>query len=164
MGKLDKLLAQAAPHLAPGEQILGAVLGLAESQLFRSSVPRMGALIATDQRVVLFVKKLGGHELGSINYSSVSSVETGKTIGGQNFKVHSSENAIEIRGVVGGDPNALVNIIRQRTAGGPSSTHAPAAPTNASTLDQQIANLAALKEQGALTPQQYDDAIARITR
>ncbi|GAB3224174.1 hypothetical protein GCM10027447_12530 [Glycomyces halotolerans] len=156
--KLEKLLSQAQPHLQPGEQSLGAVLGLAESKLFHQSVPRMGALIATNGRIVLYVKKLGGHEMASINYTSVTSVETGKTVGGHNFTVHSSENDIHIRGIVDGDPNALAALIRQRTQGG--QPQATAAPT-ASAADE-LTKLAALLNQGLITREQYDQQAARL--
>lgn len=155
--KLERLLTQAQPHLEQGETVIAAVCGLAESQLFHQNIPRMGALAATDRRVILFVKKLGGNEFQSVSYARIGSAEAGKTVGGANFTVHSSEHSIHIRGVVGGDPAALEQAIRQRM----EAAKAPQAAPSASAAEQ-LTQLAALLDQGLISQQEFEQQKARL--
>lgn len=81
MGKLDKLTGGAQAHLEAGEEILAAVVGSYETKRMGQDSVRAGALIATDRRVVFFAKKLGGFDLESFPYGSISSIEHSSLLG-----------------------------------------------------------------------------------
>ena len=77
MGKADKLLEQAKPHLEPDEVVRAAVMGAYEAKVMGSDSVRNGVLIATDRRVVFYAKKLGGFDLESFPYRNISSFQQG---------------------------------------------------------------------------------------
>ncbi|WP_084546432.1 PH domain-containing protein [Glycomyces arizonensis] len=163
--KLEKLLSQLQPHLEPGEHVVASACGLAESEVFHQSVPRLGVLAATTGRVVLFVKKLGGDEFQAVSYGSIGSVEAGRTVGGKNFKIHSTEHTLSIRGIVDGDPAELERIIRMRMHQA-TVAHAPVQAPQAAgpSIPEQLAQLGQMRQNGTIDEATYRAAVAKITQ
>ncbi|WP_199043195.1 PH domain-containing protein [Glycomyces salinus] len=171
--KLDKLLSQVAGHLEQGENVLAAVLGIAPTSVLGSDkafgnvdAVRTGVLIATDRRVIRYIKKLGGHDLESFPYATIASLEGGKTFAGPKFKIHASENSTELKAISDGDPAMFERAVRDQMAAArvdrqePASV-AAAAPPGASTADQ-LTQLAGLLDRGLITREQYDAEAAKL--
>lgn len=97
MAKIDKLLEQAKAHLNPGEQVAAAVQGTYETKILGSDSIRTGILIATDSRIVFFAKKLGGYDLESFLYGSVSSFEQSKSMMGHTISFYASGNKVAMK-------------------------------------------------------------------
>ena len=97
MAKIDKLLEQAKPHLEPNEEVLAAVQGGYETSILGSDTVRTGVLIATQNRIVFYAKKLGGYDLESFSYRNVSSFEQGKNMMGHNVTFFASGNKAHMK-------------------------------------------------------------------
>ena len=65
--------------------------------MFGSSTVRPGLLIATDRRVVIYAKKLGGYETDSYPYVNVTSIEQGKNMMGHLMTIYATGNKIEVK-------------------------------------------------------------------
>ena len=109
MAKLDKLLEQVKPHLEPSEQILTAIQGTYETSILGTDTTRTGMLLATQNRVVFYAKKLGGYELESFAYGSISSFEQGKNMMGHNIKFFASGNKVQMKWI--SDPKAMEEFV-----------------------------------------------------
>ena len=71
--------------LAAGFQMLRRKFALSstyETKIVGNETVRSGVLLATDRRILFYAKKLGGYELESFPYKSVSSIEQSKSLMG----------------------------------------------------------------------------------
>ena len=127
MAKLDKLLEQAKPHLEPSEQVLTAIQGTYETSILGTDTTRTGMLLATQNRVVFYAKKLGGYELESFAYGNISSFEQGKNMMGHNIKFFASGNKVQMKWI--SDPKAMEQFVA--TVKGHLGANAAAAPAAA---------------------------------
>jgi hypothetical protein len=165
VAKLEKLLDQMQEHLDEGEEILATVLGTYTS----GDWLRKGILAATDHRLVFFGKKLGGYELEVFPYSQISSIEASKgmTTGSQ-IKFFASGNAVSLRAILKKyDAPAFVQTVKTQMVASKAPHPGPAPPPDSSTdAADQIRKLAALRDDGLLTDEEYEskraDLLARI--
>ena len=97
MAKIDKLLEQSKAHLNPGEQVVAAVQGTYETKILGSDSVRTGILIATEDRIVFYAKKLGGYDLESFAYGNVSSFEQSKNMMGHSISFFASGNKVTMK-------------------------------------------------------------------
>jgi hypothetical protein len=97
MSKLNKLTKQAQAHMEPGETVLASVLGAYETKRLGQKSARNGILVATDQRVLFYAKKMGGYDLESFPYSNISSFEQSKGMMGHKIKMFASGNEVEVK-------------------------------------------------------------------
>ncbi len=97
MAKKDKLLENAKIHLEPTEVIEAVVQGTYETTILGSDSVRSGILIAAQNRVVFYAKKLTGYELESFSYKSITSFEQSKDWMGHKIKFHSSGNNVSMK-------------------------------------------------------------------
>lgn len=67
MAKIEKLVTQAQLHLNAGERVSAAVMGSYEAKVLGTDSVRSGVMLATDQRVVFYARKLGGYDLESLH-------------------------------------------------------------------------------------------------
>ncbi|MBC9822745.1 PH domain-containing protein [Terrabacter sp. MAHUQ-38] len=161
MAKIDKLLEQAKAHLDPDEQVAAAIQGTYETKVLGSDSVRTGILIATQRRIVFYAKKLGGYDLESFEYKSVSSFEQSKSMMGHSISFFASGNKVNMKWI--SDAAAMqqfVSAVKQQMASS-SGGHAPAAipgrnvsqpvaPTNEPPADDKSAIIEAIKQLGAL--------------
>lgn len=162
--------------LLPGEQVLGWQQG------------RGGALlVATDQRAIIIKTGLtSGQWFGKKNsawsYQQIVSVDLQTTFGsgwveivtagmqarrgGTFSKSADAYQADNMVAFMGSDKSwrPLVNLLRQRmqltqTGGGQPTQSAPSVPPS---IPEQIAQLAQLRDQGILTPQEFDSKKAEL--
>lgn len=97
MAKIEKLLAQAQPHLHAGEQVSAAVMGSYETRALGGDNARAGVMLATDQRGVFYAKKLGGCDLESFSYGNISSFEQSKTMMGYHVSFFAPGNKVTLK-------------------------------------------------------------------
>lgn len=158
MSKLEKLAEQAKPHLRDGEKIHVSVLGTYETKIMGSDSVRSGILMATDERVVFFAKKLTGYDLESFPYSNISSIEMGKNMMGHHIKLFASGNEISVKWIQTGNIEGFVELVRSRIG---KSSSAPAEPSQASPVEQ-IRSLAELRDQGIITDEEFQAKKAEL--
>jgi len=73
--KQKKEIANAKGVLHEGEQVLDVSTGMVEARRLGSKTKRNGTVLVTDRRVVLFTKKLGGHEVNDHAYNLLTTLD-----------------------------------------------------------------------------------------
>jgi hypothetical protein len=157
MAKLDKLVEKASEHLDDGEEVVSAVLGQYETERAGQDSVRKGVLVATDRRVVLYAKKLGGYELESFPYDNISSIEMGKQmVMGHSIKLFASGNEVRLKWIdKKQDVPVFISAVRGRMKGGiGSGTGAPAQAAEQD-VSEQIRKLAQLRDDDILTDDEF---------
>jgi hypothetical protein len=155
MGKLEKLLDKAQKHLEEGEMVVAAVQGVYETKIMGNDTVRKGILAATDRRLMFYAKKLGGYDLEVFPYENISSIEMGKgMVMGHHIKFFASGNEVKVKWIdKKQDVGGFVTTVKSRMKGGtPSPTEGSPAPD----LGDQLRKLAALREEGLLTDDEFE--------
>jgi Bacterial PH domain/Short C-terminal domain len=163
MPKADKLLEQAQSHLNEGESVLASVMGSYETKRMGEGTVRSGILIATDQRLVFYAKKVGGYEFESFPYENISSFEQGKDMMmGHKLAFHASGNNVKVKWI--NDVSALASLVevtrgrmgKQATATAPVSSQSDGEPA------ARLKKLAELKDAGLISGEEFETQRARI--
>jgi len=161
MGKADKLLEQAAPHLEQGEEVRAAVMGAYETKVMGSDSVKNGVLIATDRRVVFYAKKLGGFELESFPFGNISSFEHGKSMMGHHIAFHASGNAVQVKWLQPAtDFAAFIDVVKEamnfKHRTGESMNTAPTGSAPALDVIELLKQLGGLRDAGVITPDDFE--------
>ncbi len=171
MAKIEKLIGQAQAHLHAGEQVSAAVLGSYETKILGSDSARAGVMLATDQRVVFYAKKLGGYELESFTYGNISSFEQSKTMMGYQVSFFASGNRVTLKWVVERqDFEKFVEVFKSRIgnpAPAPASVADPvplAAPADGASdaVFDQLRQLGQLRDAGIVTTEEFETKKAEL--
>lgn len=172
MGRADKLLRHAEPHLEPGEVAKAAVMGAYETQSLGQDRIRNGVLIATDRRVLFYSKKLGGFEMESFPYGNISSFEHGKSLMGHSLTLYASGNKVQAKWLQPADEfNAVLDVVKAAMSAKHAAAPTLASPPPASApmtddVMQKLRQLGELRDSGVLTPEEFDakkaDLLGRI--
>ncbi|WP_426303028.1 PH domain-containing protein [Arthrobacter sp. R-11] len=161
MAKFDKLIEQAQPHLNPGEVILAAVQGAYETKMLGKDTVRTGILMATGGRIVFFSKRLGGYDLESFEYRSVSSFEQSKSLMGHSIQFFASGNKVSVKWINdAASMEQFTATVREHLA----ATHAPTQPAPAANDDvyEQLRKLGELRDAGIVTPEEFEEKKATL--
>lgn len=153
MAKKDDLIIQARKHLDASEKVVAAVQGNYEAKVLGSDVVRAGVLIATEQRVVFYAKKIGGFDFESFPIEKISSVEQSKSMMGHTVTFFASGNRVSMKWIKSSeDVTAFVRQVQTRTQ--PPS----AAPQSGSStsIPDQIKALAELHSAGVLNDDEFE--------
>ena len=157
--KIDKLLDLfEKDHLELNETPLAVVMGDYESAAMGQQV-RAGIFIATNQRVVLFIKKLFGYELESFPYSSIASLESSKKFLGHRIRFFTSGNKCTMSHITEHrlkDINGFIEIIRNNMGVSPSTSLNETDQDESDDIPSQIEKLSHLKLKGILTEEEFD--------
>lgn len=161
MGKADKLLEQASPHLEQGELVRAAVMGAYETKVMGSDTVRNGVLIATDRRVVFYAKKLGGFDLESFPFGNISSFEHGKSMMGHHVAFHASGNAVQVKWLQPAtDFAAFIDVVKEAMNAKHRAVEPAATPaaTSAPTVDviELLKQLGGLRDADVITDEDFE--------
>ena len=159
MAKIDRLLEHAKEHFAPGEDALASVFGVYE--LMESNLVQNGIFIATNQRLLLYAKKLIGFDLESVPYDNISSLEMGKEfLIGHYINFFTSGNSIKMKLIKVGDVPAFVEVVKaQMEAAKAAATQAPPPADDPVSLLEQLGKL---HTSGVLTDTEFESKKAEI--
>jgi hypothetical protein len=158
MARLDKLLNQANEHLDEGEGVLDAILGIYETEKGWS---RPGILVATDHRVVLYAKKMGGYFLEVFPYKNLTSIETSKGMTGHIVKFFASGNEVKLTGIgKNSDAPAFVALVKDRM----KADHVPPSPVAGDSPDitDQMRKLGQLRDEGLISEEEFETKRAEL--
>lgn len=166
MVKIDALIEQAQPHLQAGEQVLASLLGIYDTPVLGRDGFRVGVLLATDRRIVLYGKKPGGYNLESFPYSSILSVEESKSLIGRKLSFFASGNKVALDRIK--DLAAFEEftaVFKSRIAG--ALPQAAAAENSASSaasdvVFDQLRKLGELRDAGIVTAGEFDAKKAEL--
>ena len=164
MARIDRLLKKAQPHFDEGERALQTVLGVYETTLMGQDSMRTGILVATNQRLLFYAKKLMGYELESYPYANISSIEMGKNLAGEHFTFFASGNEVKLKWIREGDVRAFADAVKEQMENAkPSSAPAPGRSSEQATdYVEQLERLGKLQKEGVLTAEEFSAKKAEI--
>ena len=159
MAGYKKNLVAVEEHLDAGETIQQICYGVFKIKMLGHDSANNGIFLVTEKRAMLFGKKLFGYDMESFPLSKVTAIEMSKGMWGKKIALKMSGNSAEMTTIFEGDPDALVKYIREHMG----EMAAPAsAPSPAEDIPAQIQKLAALKDQGILTEEEFSAKKAEL--
>lgn len=162
--KTEKLLGGAQEHFEPGEKVLAAVDGTYETTFMgKDGFTRTGVLVATDRRVVFYAKKVGGYDLETFPYRSISSVEVSKGMTGNRISFFATGNKVAMKYV--SDATALAAVVQEiktRQHGPEAATTPSAPPPGEPDVIDQIRRLGELRDAGVLSSEEFEAKKAEL--
>ena len=160
MAKTDKLIEGFQAHLSANEEILSAdemplvLIGTYETTRLGQDSVRKGSLIATNQRLAFFAKKITGFEIETFPYKAISSIEQSKGLMGGQVKIIASGNTSVIKWI--SDVNLLSKLIeRVREQISNSGTTPQVAGQDNTNVIEQIKQLSELHKSGILSDDEF---------
>lgn len=159
--KQQKEIDQARHVLADGEQILDVTTGMGKVRRMGQETHRNGGLLVTDRRVIFYSKKIGGYEMSDHTYGLLTSLDYKKGIVSGNINLNASGDHYHISMVPKDDVERVAQCIRSQmgaVTAHPASASASAAPD----LADQLTRLAALRDQGILTEDEFAAQKAKL--
>lgn len=162
MAGYRKNLAAVEEHLDENESIIESCEGVYEKEIFGSETIRNGIFIVTEKRVVFFAKKLMGYDLESFPLTKISAIEMSKGFMGKSINMKMSGNTASMKWIQKGEPDKLVAYVREHMGEkAPAPAPAPAAHSG-DDIPAQIQKLAALRDQGILTEEEFTSKKAEL--
>jgi Bacterial PH domain/Short C-terminal domain len=152
--KREQLLADLQPVLHAEEKVLALATGLIDVKRVGTKTSRRGTLAATNQRLLGYTKKLGGHDVVELPYHLISAVNSKKGFGYGKITLASSGGDAEMSSIDKDDVDPLVTAIReQMAAAGPG---ARAESRTEPDVTDQLKKLGELRDLGVLTPEEFE--------
>lgn len=148
--KLDKLVAEAKSQLEAGEVIQQAVLGAFKTKRLGADSARVGALIATDRKILFYGKKTFGFETEIFPFSSISSIELSKGVIGHKISIFASGNKAEMSGIASPNVNEFLSYVRENLGSKPASSVA------ALSAADELKKFAELKDAGIISDEEFN--------
>lgn len=152
MGKYENHLELVKSHLKDGENIIFSVYGAYETKVLGNDSARNGIFIATESRIVFFAKKFLGFDLESFSFENISSIEQSKGLLGYTITFYASGNKTSMKWINKGDIPNFMNFVQSKI-GKSTVTESNAGNPD---IPSQIQKLAALKDQGILTEDEFN--------
>ena len=162
MARIDRLLKKAEPHFDEGERALQTVLGVYETTLMGQDLVRTGILVATDQRLLFYAKKLMGYEFESYPYANISSIEMGKNLAGQHIAFFAIGNEVRLKWIREGDVRAFVDAVKAQMENAKSGSAPGRSTEQAADYVEQLERLGKLHKEGVLTADEFSAKKAEI--
>lgn len=119
-----------------------------------------GCVVATDRRVVFFDKGVFGQRVEDFGYDKISSVQFSTGMATGSITIFASGNKAEIKSMSKEAAKHMGEYIRSKLSSGNGST-SPAAHAPVDVADQ-LGKLAALKEQGVLSEEEFAAQKAKL--
>jgi hypothetical protein len=155
----SKIITLVSEYLQNGEEILQKdnnpiiIDGQYEIQIMGNDSIRTGYLIATNQRVVFYAKKLGGYEIESFPYATISSFEGGKNIMGNHIKIVASGNTANIKWIK--DKNGFQILLDAVHAQMTKSKSASQEPSTSNSIADELTKISKLLENKLITDEEF---------
>lgn len=141
-------------------------MGAYETKIMGNDVARNGILLATNERVVFFAKKLGGYDLESFPYANISSFEQSKSLMGHSITFFATGNKVHVKWI-----NTLPELaevtatVKGAMSRSKNVDSAPAATANAGGADDvfgQLRQLGELRDSGVVTTEEFETKKAQL--
>ena len=159
MANQTKIITLVSEYLQNGEEILQKennpiiIDGQYEIQRMGTDSIRTGYLIATNQRVIFYAKKLTGYELESFPYSTISSFEGGKNLMGNHIKIVASGNTAYIKWIK--DKTGFQVLLDAVHAEMTKSKSASKEPTSSNSIADELTKISKLLEDKLITEEEF---------
>jgi len=123
---------------------------------------KQGLVVLTNQRLFFFEKSMLGQEtIEEFSLKAITSLETGKKMGGERLVIHASGNSNEIKGMFHGQADEIARQFRRLK----SEQEAPLPAAPAQPVDDplaQLERLAKLRDQGIISAEEFDQKKAEL--
>lgn len=116
MDKHKRLLAELKKHLTANEIIAHVGIGSFKIQTEGSKKFQLGVGAATNKRIIVYTKKLGGFGLLDFIYDDITSIETGKNILGPYVIIYASGVSVRMKWFEKNTTEAFVTHIKKKAA------------------------------------------------
>jgi len=153
MAGFEKLLGKAKEHLEAGEEVISGVKGGYETKMFGHDTVRDAVFLATNRRLILYSKKLTGHEIEIFPYSAISSIELSKGLMGHKIVVSAAGNKATMKWIKKGEVKKFVSDVKIRIGKKEEKSQDPETGVD---IPNQIKKLAELKDQGILSEEEFE--------
>ena len=153
--KRAQILADAAPVLMPGEQVVDATTGNALVTRLGQQTRRRATILVTDRRVIVFSKKLGGYDAQDYAYGLLTGVDHKKGITGGHVNLRASGDSANIQQVDKADVERIAQLIRDRMALSHQPATAAAGSAPGASVADELAKLAQLRDSGVLSDEEF---------
>ena len=148
MALYSKNLKKVTEHLSDSEKVIFSCFGAFETKIMGNNSIRNGVFVATENRIVFYGKKLFGFELESFPYDKISSIEMSKGLMGKKIKFMMSGNSATMKWINDGEPEKLVNFVRDNMG-------TKSEKTIKDDIPNQIKKLSVLRDEGILTDDEF---------
>jgi hypothetical protein len=108
--------ADAAPVLHEGGAIIDITTGVAIIRRGRSHTKRRASAIVTDRRVLIFSKKLGGHQVQDYAYGLLTGVDYKKGLSYGHLDLRAAGDSATVQQINKGEVERIAEAIRHRMA------------------------------------------------
>ena len=145
-------------HLDEGEAILFSCYGAYDTKSLGSKTVKNGILVATAKRVIQFGKRLSGYNLETFPLEKITAIETSKGFMGKRIVIKMSGNESEMKWIRHGDPDSLVDLVRERMSYTSAAHQIAATQGNVqvnSDIPDQIRKLSDLRDSGILSDGEF---------
>lgn len=156
MAGYRKTLAELPQHLKKGENIKQSVFGTYEGNFLGEKISRNGVLVATDNRIIFFGKKIFGYDMESFPFSKISSIEKSKGMLGHSITIYASGNKVKMTWINKGNVVAFTQFVNSNIGGSDINK------TSMVSVLEQLEKLAKLKETGILSDEEFEKEKTRI--
>ena len=160
--KRAQILADLAPALMEGENVLLWSTGIARVKRFGSWAERRGTLFVSDHRVGIFTKKVGGHDLLDFAYGLLTSIQYKKGITFGEITLLASGDSTKFHQMPKAGVEEIAQTIRQKMALAHQGGVVPNATASSASVADEIVKLASLRDSGLLTEEQFEAQKAKL--
>jgi PH (Pleckstrin Homology) domain-containing protein len=146
--------------LEPGEELLDVTTCLAEVVRIGHKTARRATLALTDRRVIVFSKKLAGHDVQDFAYRQLTFVDHKRGIMFGGIELRAADDRVRLEQVERGDVKRIVATIRDRMSA-PHAHRSSSAQPVASAADD-IRKLAQLRDEGLISSEQFEEKTRQL--
>jgi hypothetical protein len=154
--KRAQLIADAAPALHEGEEVLDLTTGVAHVKRMGSNTTRRATILVTDRRVLVFSKKMGGYDVQDYAYGLLTGVDYKKGMTSGHIDLRAAGDSANVQQVQKDDVQRIAEMIRHKMAAAHPHNSAAAAAT-APDFAEELRKLTSLRDDGLLTEEEFQD-------
>ncbi len=149
------LLEAAKQHLS-GAEIKYHLEGLYKSEMLGFGKHREAVFVATDNQIFLYCQKLLGFETESLPFSTITSLEVGKSLTGYKVKIISTNNTVELIYIRSNQVDNFVSYIKSNIGINSNPNNSNKNNTEITSVADEILKLKGLLDMGVLTQEEFD--------
>lgn len=146
MASYQKLFSLISRYLQPGEAIIESAYATAVD------IPHSAIMVATENRVIVLVKKFLSHDVDSFPFDKINSIEESAGVFGYSIQVNTSGNSVKLNIIAGLDGNSdkLLEYVNSKI--GKKSE-----PAAGESIIEKIKQLDELKKAGIISEEEFND-------
>lgn len=125
---------------------------------------KMGIVVLTTERLFFLEKSLGSETLEQFDLPAITSLGVSKKVTGETLQIQAYSRVSEIKSMPHGQADAVSRAFRDVNVMTPQATTAQPSPAPAEDPITVLERLAALRDRGALSPEEFEAKKAELLR